>query len=998
MLSKRSASIGWAKSPTEFIPSTAIACWQSPPAGGFLPPINLIFHPNANSIEVQLDLTNNQHSWQAEISWLHRKCHASGCTTFTIDDLLSAPELVRPTTNILRQEFQKLGLEDQPNIYGVAKLWYAALIILTEWWETAPSQVQLNFDCTEIDASYWSQLDTVNPLQNTKHLLQKGWDCYQQCNFESAIQTWNSVLESYQSLPELFALEKAIDKLGIAGIQQNNPEDIHAAIAQQEQSLQTAIDRGDRQGQEIALARLGRVYYGIGKFQEAIDYQKQRLALAQSLDNAYGQMMALKQLGRAYYAHGDYRQTIECYQQFGQLYSQEYQEKKIVLGNIGLAYYNLGDFDSAIAHLEQHLQLAVEIDDQEGMKEGFLHLGLVYQSQGNLVKAVHYFHQSLAVAQKLADVLGQGRAVGSLGNICTELGTSVRGLKYQKKHLRIAQDLDYYWEKGAAFNNLGVTYLRMGRKSPALKQYRQALKIFEKIGDRASQGIVLANMGFIYESQAEFSTAIEYYRKAIEIKEEIQAQIKTAELTAHFAEEQVDIYEHLVNLLWDSNDHEAAFYYAERAQARALINQLANGQQDFLNCADLDQVSQEQALRAEIAKLRTQLRTQKAHANSDGDRTRTISSELEKLEAEYCELFMKFKREHPETASLISVDAAKLADIQALLDANTTLIGYFVTAKRTLAFIVTRDRFKSVALEVSEELLTRKIKAISTFASLDNPHPKCLQELYRWLIVPLKDHIKTNCLAIALHGVLHYLPFAALTDGEKYLIDNYQISTLPSASVLRFLPEKRSATPSVLLALGNPKTPEGMRDLEYAEEEVKTIAQLYHIEALIGHAATETAFIEQAPKAGIIHIAAHAEYNRINPLCSTIYLAGDENNDGHLKVYEIYRLNLSSSTTLVVLSGCQTQKGEVSKGDEIVALNRAFLYAGTPSVIASLWPVDDKSTSILMGSFHDRLRSDETKAGALQKAQIETKARYPHPFHWAGFVLTGDGGKIGNRE
>lgn len=994
MISQTSASIGWAKGPTEFIPSTAIACWQSPPAGGFLPPINLIFHPNANSIEVQIDLTNNQHSWQAELSWLDRKCHASGCTTFTIDDLLSAPELVRPTTNILRQEFQKLGLEDQPNIYGVAKLWYAALIILTEWWETAPSQVQLNFDCTEIDASYWSQLDTVNPLQNTKHLLQEGWERYQECNFQSAIQTWNSVLESYQSLPELFALEKAIDKLGIAGIQQNNLEDIHAAIHQQKQSLKTAIDRGDRQGQEIALARLGRVYYGMGEFQKAIDYQKERLKLAKKLDNAYGQMMALKQLGRAYYALGDYRQTIECYQQFGQLYSQEYQEKRLVLGNIGLAYYNLGDFDSAIAHLEQHLQLAVEINDQEGMKEGFLHLGLVYQSQGNLVKAVNYFHQSLAVAKELADILGEGQAVGSLGNVCTELGTNIRGLKYQKKHLRIAQDLGDYWEKGAAFNNLGVTYLRMGRKSPALKQYRQALNIFEEIGDRASQGVVLANIGFIYESQAEFSTAIEYYRKAIEIKEEIQSQIKTSELTARFAEEQVDIYAHLVNLLWDSNDREAAFYYAECAQARALINQLANGPQNFLNCSDLEQLSQEQALKAEITRLRTQSRTQKANSNVNGDRTKTISSELEKLEAEYCDLFMKFKREHPETASLISVDVAKLADIQALLDANTTLIGYFVTSERTLAFIITCNSFESVAIAVKEELLRKRIDAIFGFETISNHHPQCLRELYEWLILPLKCKIKTNCLAIALHGVLHYLPFAALTDGKEYLIDNYQISTLPSASVLRFLPQKRSATPNTLLALGNPPYQEGMPYLRYAKAEVEIIAQLYGTQALTGKAATETAFIEKAPQAGIIHIATHAEYNPENPLCSTIYLAGDENNDGHLKIYEIYRLDLSSSTSLVVLSACQTQKGEVSKGDEIVALNRAFLYAGTPSVIASLWSVDDKSTSILMGHFYHHLLSGETKAGALQKAQIETRKECPHPYYWSAFVLTGDGGKI----
>jgi len=994
MPSKRSASIGWAKGPTEFIPSTAIACWRELPAGGFLPAINLIFQPNANSIEVQLDLTNNRNDLPAEMSRLQNKLPASGFSTLTIDDLLSTPELVHPTTNILRQELEKTGLEDRPNIYGIDQLWDAALIIVTEWWETVSSEVKLTFDCSKLDSSYFSQLDNTNPLKDIKHLLQQGWDYYQQCHFEAAIQTWNSALKNYELLPELFEIEKGLHKLSIASAQQNDFADLRAAIAQQEKSLKMARDKGDRAQEENFLGKLGRAYYIMGKFEQAIACQTKHLELAKTLDNAYGQMIALKQLGRAYYALGDYRQTIGYYQKFGEVYLQEYQKKRLVLGNIGLAYYKLGDFDCAIEYLEKHLQLAKKINDRQGMKDAFLHLGLVDQSRGNSFTAASYFHESLLIAQDLGDALGEAKTVGSLGNICTELGTSRRGLKYQKQHLRIAQDIGYYWEKGVAFNNLGITYLRMGFKFQALSQYRQALNIFQEIGDRASQGIVLANIGFIYESQGKFRDAISYYRSAIEIKEAIQSQIKTVELTAHFAEEQIDIYEHLVNLLWDSNDHEAAFYYAERAQARALINQLANGQQNFLNCADLEQLSQEQALKAEIAKLRTQVRSEKANSNSNGDRIKTISRELEKLEAEYCELFVKFKVENPETASLLSVDAAKLADIQLLLDAHTTLIGYFVTAKRTLAFIVTRDSFKSVALKVSEELLTRKIKAISTFASLDNPHPPCLQELYRWLILPLKDHIKTNCLAIALHGVLHYLPFAALSDGKQYLIDDYQISTLPSASVLRFLPNKRSATPDVLLALGNPKTPEGMPYLRHAKTEVEIIAQLYGTEALTGKTATETAFIEKAPKAGIIHIAAHAEYNRINPLCSTIYLAEDENNDGHLKVHEIYRLNLSSSTTLVVLSGCQTQKGEVSKGDEIVALNRAFLYAGTPSIIASLWSVNDESTSTLMKHFHAHLLSDVTKASALQKAQIETKKEYPHPFHWAAFVLTGDGGKI----
>jgi CHAT domain-containing protein len=94
-----------------------------------------------------------------------------------------------------------------------------------------------------------------------------------------------------------------------------------------------------------------------------------------------------------------------------------------------------------------------------------------------------------------------------------------------------------------------------------------------------------------------------------------------------------------------------------------------------------------------------------------------------------------------------------------------------------------------------------------------------------------------------------------------------------------------------------------------------------------------------------------------------------------------------------VLSACDTQLGKLSKGDDLVGLNRAFIYAGTPTVVASLWSVDDESTSLLMRSFYTHLKQGMSKAKALQAAQAETRKKYPHPYYWAGFVLTGDPGR-----
>ena len=275
------------------------------------------------------------------------------------------------------------------------------------------------------------------------------------------------------------------------------------------------------------------------------------------------------------------------------------------------------------------------------------------------------------------------------------------------------------------------------------------------------------------------------------------------------------------------------------------------------------------------------------------------------------------------------------------------------------------------------------------FATLQNSQSSSFNQLYQQLIEPLQSHLSTSKLVIVPHHRLHYVPFAALTDGDKYLIDDYIISTLPSASVMGFLQEKRKPNNEQMLALGNPTL-----DLPFAQQEVESISNLYNSQTFLGVKATESTVWSQANQASILHLATHAQYNSISPLFSSLSFVEGEGYDGRLEVHELYGLDLTAATNLVVLSACQTQIGELSKGDELVGLNRAFLYAGTPSVIASLWNVDDEATGLLMERFYSYLQSGESKAKALQLAQQDTKEEFAHPYYWSGFVLTGDGGKI----
>jgi CHAT domain-containing protein len=274
-------------------------------------------------------------------------------------------------------------------------------------------------------------------------------------------------------------------------------------------------------------------------------------------------------------------------------------------------------------------------------------------------------------------------------------------------------------------------------------------------------------------------------------------------------------------------------------------------------------------------------------------------------------------------------------------------------------------------------------------------------------------YLTTSEIGIIPHGVLHYLPFAALTDGQRYLSDDHTLFALPSASVLKFVrksqnPDNGDKSSSLrhaqdtarkgkregtVLALANGLAKPPLYDVD---QEVKAIARRYPTQLLIGPKATEAALRAREGSFSILHLAAHGVLNTTSPLFSHIVLAPDAEHDGKLDVREVYDLNLQH-TELMVLSACDTQLGERSAGDDIIGINRAFMYAGTPSVIASLWKINDRVTVDFMTSFYASLKGGNSKAKALQFAQQKTRDRYSHPYYWAAFVLTGDPGTTRDR-
>jgi CHAT domain-containing protein len=236
--------------------------------------------------------------------------------------------------------------------------------------------------------------------------------------------------------------------------------------------------------------------------------------------------------------------------------------------------------------------------------------------------------------------------------------------------------------------------------------------------------------------------------------------------------------------------------------------------------------------------------------------------------------------------------------------------------------------------------------------------------------------------------VLNDLSFAALTDGKEYFGDRRTIYYLPSASVLPFLDHRKRTSGERLLVMAYSEAT-GLPALLHGEREAEMVASIYATRPLVGEAASPSA-LGRAGEYDLLHVIAHYQPNRRNPLFSRIVLAPEKGSDGGFELHDVFELDLKAS--LVVLSICDGQAGVRTRGDEIAAMNRAFMYAGAPTVIASAWSADDQATRELMASFYGHLRQGMGKASALRAAQAETRLKHPNPYFWAGFMLTGDPG------
>lgn len=344
------------------------------------------------------------------------------------------------------------------------------------------------------------------------------------------------------------------------------------------------------------------------------------------------------------------------------------------------------------------------------------------------------------------------------------------------------------------------------------------------------------------------------------------------------------------------------------------------------------------------------------------------------------------------TRSASASEAIPLGRVQSALGPREAVIQYHGLPDRLLAWVIRPDAVSITSIALDKNTLNRLVDEFRQ-AILERRGDAVARggALYQHLVAPLSLRDRDQ-LIIVPHGALHYLPFQALAGAGRFLIEGHPVAIAPSASVAVQLVLRSRAANGKLVAFGNPDVGDPKLALPGAEREVKRISGHFdEQEVFLRQRASKRQFQESATTARVLHVAAHAQVDELDPLMSKILLSNDPGESGFLEAREVYRIDLKN-VSLVTLSACESGLGRIARGDEILGFTRSFLSAGASTLLVSLWPVSDRSTEILMSSFYRELGKGERAIDAMRTAQLEVlrRPRMSHPFFWAPFNLIGD--------
>lgn len=844
-----------------------------------------------------------------------------------------------------------------------------------------------------------------------------------------------------------------------------------------QKSLPLAEKSGDSLLIGVVHSNLGGIYSAKGNYTEAMEREQKALEYFKGLERKRNIAITLNNIGNIYQELSIYDKALEYYTQSLQIRKKLGDIRLLATNysNIGKVQLELGNYDQALISHNRSLELSRQAGTPKLTSTVLNNIGVLYKMLGEYEKALDYYRQSLAIQEHATGPRATATITKNLGKLYWEMGDIEEAERHYKKALSLRREIGTPYDIASSLNTMADLALEK-------QHYRQAQKYalqIQAIGDSTDSYDILQDaeryFGKIHEQRGNNATALEHFKKeyaysqylppaqqlgplqrlarqyhkmesdnaivygqkAIDIIEEHRSNAgATSGLKSGYMERHSDFYTQVASwILTYTQDIGRAYKLVEQAKARSLSDELAQASQN------IDQQLPEK-VRIERYKKRRRidsLYTVLERTANTQQRNR-LQSQIRSAELNYAAYENELHLQYPELKSLTSPEAISLEEARAITTAQTAVLEYAVAGNQLTIFLISNNmvRAEQFSLSGSQPLHEKLTSWVANFknAILSNAPRAELRnrsnKLYNVLLEPFEKELRQfSNLIIVPDGALAYLPFEAISQGDQYLIENFNIKYEPSLTSLSLLQNVNAPNRQDLLAVAGSQFSEtNVQNSEFRQRnlsalpstsmEVDSIAsQFQKTSVLKDEEVSEQKFKEmlQRNRYRYIHLATHGIIDENQPSRSGLALSAEgeitasSREDGMLRSSEIFGLNIDSD--MVVLSACNTGLGKVVKGEGMLGMQRSFFYAGASTVVVSLWNVYDRSTASFMNKFYKALNNNSTeeswtdsilrwvgwnqsipfgeRARAMRKAKLQM-IKHPlfnHPVYWAPFVVVG---------
>ncbi|MEL6130042.1 MAG: CHAT domain-containing protein [Cyanobacteria bacterium J06628_4] len=772
------------------------------------------------------------------------------------------------------------------------------------------------------------------------------------------------------------------------------------------QSYETLIARLEQtEHQELFKSQvalyLAAALYQSGNADKAVAILEQTVeTLSQSGPITVELGIALQNLGQTQEDLGNFKTAAEHYAQavnvFETLACVEYQLVSLI--STATVQTWLGQYDEANKTLYSNLNLSQRIGDVDAISKVYHTLGWVAFLQERYDPALEFYQTALEYRQRLPqeDAILQSRILNNIGHLYTRLGDADAAIINLQTGLElVTQTSAGIAERIDLFDSLGDAYGQRNDSAQAWVNYHQALRIARQSGQRHRQLISLLNVAKTLASEDEITLAIALYKQAINEIEQVRANLRSLPLETQqrYTETVAHSYRELAALLF--------------AQERVFEAQQIL---DLLKIQELEDYFQDvRAERPRVNKIpylapeQRLLNRHQALLLADLTETDPVLS---------LENFLN----DPEVAAALEMlgrlDETKLQPeplhqlqqkLQRLPHRSAVLYPLVLEDRLELLLVPPNGAPIHQTTAIGKPTLTDQVNTLRHYLADPSSDVKTIAgPLYESIIRPFQQDLHTLGIQNIIYipdGVLHYIPLSVLYDEnqQQWLTEQYTSHNLTASDIGDLI--QPPSRPFHILAgafADADQTFETLIDrqainfqgLTYAGQEVAFLQKMLPAtEVLLDADFSRSNLRSQLQGQNIVHLATHAAFVPGQPEDSFILLG----NGDIITLKELRRWSLPN-VDLVVLSACQTGISHIEDGLEILGMGFQVQRTDARSALASLWWVDDRSTSQLMQLFYTELAAGATKVDALQKAQRQLIARgKSEPYYWAPFVLIGNG-------